>query len=105
MSDRPKATPIVLTQLLTTNLDEHGRGWNCRVTMERASGPYGQQRLHLGEPDLATDQKVGGSSPSKRAQFSGRLRSCGWSRKVPGAAAIAATTLMFLSPLATVRVS
>jgi len=73
MSDRPRATPIVLTQLLTTNLDEHGRGWNCHVTIERASGSYGQQRLHLDEPDLATDQKVGGSSPSERAHVRGPL--------------------------------
>jgi len=71
MSDRRQATPILLTQLLTTNLDERGRGWNCHVTIERASGPYGQRRPHLDEPDLATDQKVGGSSPSERAQVNG----------------------------------
>ncbi len=67
MSDRPQATPILLTRLLTTNLDERGQGWNCPVATGRASGRYGQRRPDLDEPDLATDQKVGGSSPSERA--------------------------------------
>ena len=62
-----QATPILLTRLLTTNLDERGRGWNCPVATGRASGRYGQRRPDLDEPDLATDQKVGGSSPSERA--------------------------------------
>ena len=31
MSDRLQATPILLTQLLTTDLDEHGQRWNCQV--------------------------------------------------------------------------
>src|SRR5437016_3048748 len=78
MSDRLQMTPILLTQLLTTNLDERGRDWNCPVTVGRASGPNGQQRSDLDKPDLATDQKVGGSSPSERAQLSGRFRS--WDR-------------------------
>ena len=31
MSDRLQATLILLTQLLTTDLDEHGQRWNCQV--------------------------------------------------------------------------
>jgi len=31
MSDRLRATPILLTQLLTTDLDEHGQRGNCQV--------------------------------------------------------------------------
>jgi hypothetical protein len=54
-----QATPILLTRLLTTNLDDHGQGWNCHVAAQRASGPNGQQRPDLDEPDLAKDQKVG----------------------------------------------
>src|SRR5262249_36537366 len=67
MLDRLQAPPILLTQLLTTNLDECGRGWNCPVARGRASGTYGQRRPDLDEPDLATGQKAGGSSPSERA--------------------------------------
>ena len=31
MSDRLQATLILLTQLPTTDLDEHGQRWNCQV--------------------------------------------------------------------------
>jgi hypothetical protein len=74
MSDRLQAMPILLTRLLTTNLDERGRGWNCYATVERASERYGLRRPDLDDPDLATDQKVGGSSPSERAQVRGPFR-------------------------------
>ena len=87
----PQATPILLTQLPTTNLDELGRGWNCHVTMECTSGPYGQRRPHLDEPDLATDQKVGGSSPSERAQVKGPLPDPEGAFLVPLGATLGAT--------------
>jgi hypothetical protein len=72
----PEVRGILLTRLLTTGLDKGGRRWNCPVAMGRVSGPYGQGRPDLDEPDLATDQKVGGSSPSERAHvFPGRRAS------------------------------
>ena len=30
MSDRPQTMPILLTRLLTTNLDQRGQRWNAR---------------------------------------------------------------------------
>ena len=59
----PGRAAILLTLLLTTDLDERGQCWNRSVAAWRASGLYGQRRLDLDEPDLATDQKVGVVQP------------------------------------------
>ena len=69
----PEGPLILLTQLLAMNLDERRQRRNCPVTAGRTSGPRGQRRPYLDEPDLATDQKVGGSSPSEHAQLNGPL--------------------------------
>ena len=58
---------ILLTRMLTTDLDELGCGWNGLST---PSGLARWARRWWTTPDssdLATDQKVGGSSPSERA--------------------------------------
>ena len=55
----PRSTWILLTRLLTTDLDGCGQGWNRQVIAWRVSGRYGQRRPDLDEPDLATGQKVG----------------------------------------------
>jgi hypothetical protein len=59
---------ILLTLMLTTDLDEPGYGWNGSPI---ASGATRLSRRLWTTPDsldLATDQKAGGSNPSERAQ-------------------------------------
>ena len=70
MSDRLQATPILLTQLLTTNLDERGRGWNRNVTMGRASGPYGRRRRIWTNLILLRIRRLGVRVPPSAPMFS-----------------------------------
>jgi hypothetical protein len=71
----PEGRPdSLLTRMLTTALDGMGQ------RRKRTPTDHGLGRARTAGDDLnpATDQKVGGSSPSERAQLSGRFRS--WDR-------------------------
>ena len=61
---------ILLTQMLTTTADGHGCAWNRSLSLCPASRQDLRLWTPLDMPDLATDQKVGGSSPSERATSS-----------------------------------
>lgn len=56
---------ILLTDLLIADLDNHGHGRTEPPSATPASRPARQLQTGLDEPDLATDQKVGGSSRSE----------------------------------------
>ena len=58
---------ILLTDLLTTDLDSHGRGWEPLTAYYPIASSNRRPWMAPDVPDLATDQKVGGSSPSERA--------------------------------------
>src|ERR1022692_5058716 len=53
--------------MLTTDLDKPGRGWNGPPSGGGLTRPVRQSWTGPDGPDLATDQKVGGSSSSERA--------------------------------------
>src|SRR5215472_11515945 len=58
---------ILLTRMLTTDMDELGCGWNGLSTPSGAARQAGRWWTTPDILDLATDQKAGGSSPSERA--------------------------------------
>src|SRR5215831_18070788 len=58
---------ILLTNLLTPDLDKLGCSWIRQPSTVPASRPVRQGRAGLDNPNLATDQEVGGSSLSERA--------------------------------------
>ncbi len=62
---------ILLTDLLTADMDGTGCCWTQPPSAPAASRPNGRLRTDLDGRNLATDQKVGGSSPSERAQVTG----------------------------------
>jgi hypothetical protein len=69
-SRRAAASPTwltLLTRMLTTNLDGPGSTWINLPPVSSASRPVRRSWTLVDSPDLATDQKVGGSSPSERA--------------------------------------
>ena len=53
----PYEKPILLTNLLTTALDGHGRGWSHSRTTRPASRSNRHPWIAQDVPDLATDQK------------------------------------------------
>src|SRR6185437_10018779 len=57
----------LLTRMLTTNLDGPGSTWINLPPTSSANSPVRRSWTLVDSPDLATDQKVGGSSPSERA--------------------------------------
>jgi hypothetical protein len=57
----------LLTRMLTTDLDERGRDRSGSPSRGSLSRLIRRPWTPLDGPDLATDQKVGGSSPSERA--------------------------------------
>jgi hypothetical protein len=61
---------ILLTDLLTTDLDGHGRGWGRSPATCPASSSNRHSWTALDVPDLATDQKVAGSSPRDMREMS-----------------------------------
>jgi len=63
--------PILLTDLLTTAVDDPEYSWTTHPPATFVSRLIRQLRTDLDDPNLATDQKVGGSSPSERAQVTG----------------------------------
>ena len=64
---------ILLTDLLTTELNNPGFSWTRQPSMTPASRSARQPWTDLDSRNLATDQKVGGSSSSERAHvFPGR---------------------------------
>jgi hypothetical protein len=80
--DRGGLTAILLTDLLTTALDEQGHGWTHSSTMCRVSWPDRHSWIALDVPDLATDQKgaqlaatlaVASTSFGRRPRFGRRL--------------------------------
>ena len=52
-------------------MDNAGCNWIPQPSATPASRPVRQPRTDLDGRNLATDQKVGGSSPSERAQVTG----------------------------------
>src|SRR5262245_37184309 len=62
---------ILLTVLLTADLDNPGYSWTRQPPTAPATRPVRQLRTDLDGRNLATDQKAGGSSPSERAQVTG----------------------------------
>jgi hypothetical protein len=61
---------ILLTDLLTTALDEPGQGWTNSPSSTYTRRQCRRLWPYVDKPDLATDQKAGGSSPSERATSS-----------------------------------
>lgn len=59
---------VLLTDLLTTDVDNPGSRWTRPRSTIPVSMPVRQLQTDLDSPDLATDQKVGDSSPSERAR-------------------------------------
>jgi hypothetical protein len=67
---RAAASPTwlaLLTRMLTTNLDGPGSTWINSPPTSSANRPVRRSWTLVDSSDLATDQKVGGSSPSERA--------------------------------------
>jgi hypothetical protein len=59
---RARCLRILLTGLLTTAVDGTGCNWTPATNATATNSPVRQQRTGLDGPDLATDQKVAGSS-------------------------------------------
>ena len=63
----PVTVDDLATRMLTTNLDKPGCGWNSPPSRVGLSRLVRRSWTAPDGPDLATDQKVGGSSSSERA--------------------------------------
>jgi hypothetical protein len=62
-----RSLAILLTDLLTTDVDDPRCSWTRPPFVTTVSRFVRQSQTDLDDRSLATDQKVGGSSPSERA--------------------------------------